>query len=291
MKLENEYVSIDVTTCGGSLNSIYDKKRNEELLYQPHLDSWSGQDIFIFPFIARLKNGYYLHNGKRYDLKNHGLLRYMIGEDESVEGQNIKVVFKSDDKTLIRYPFSFEASITYVLNGNAIEISYDILNTGYDKLPFEMGAHPAFKLPGVKKKDEFDIRGNYIKFDKVEKLKLVELEETASFVVDTIDYLETDTIALSKKLFNDINTIILKADDFKEVHLVKKDGSILTIDKGNAPYIALWSDKKFGDYIAIEPWFGLPDLNEPEREIYNKPNMLFLNRNEHFKFAYKIKIN
>ena len=172
-----------------------------------------------------------------------------------------------------------------------IEISYDILNTGYDKLPFEMGAHPAFKLPGVKKKDEFDIRGNYIKFDKVEKLKLVELEETASFVVDTIDYLETDTIALSKKLFNDINTVILKADDFKEVHLVKKDGSILTIDKGNAPYIALWSDKKFGDYIAIEPWFGLPDLNEPDREIYNKPNMLFLNRNEHFKFAYKIKIN
>lgn len=290
MKLENDLIRIDVTTCGGSLTSIYDKKRNVELLYQPHEDSWQGQDIFIFPFIARLKNGYYLHNDKRYDLKNHGLIRYMVGEDSSSK-DNIKVSFKSDDKTLVRFPFDFEASITYTLVNNEIIISYDIFNTGENPLPFELGAHPAFKLPGVKRNDEFDISGNYIKFDGVKKLKLVEEEETASFVLDEIDYLETDVILLNKKLFNDINTIILKADDINEVTLKKRDGSSLTLEINNATYLALWSDKKRGDYVCIEPWLGLPDYNEPEREIYKKPHMILLEKGKHFTYSYKIKIS
>ncbi len=290
MKLENDLIRIDVTTCGGSLTSIYDKKRNVELLYQPHEDSWQGQDIFIFPFIARLKNGYYLHDNKRYDLKNHGLIRYMVGEDTSSDN-NIKVTFKSDFKTLIRYPFEFEASINYSLNNNEITISYEIINIGEKTLPFELGAHPAFKLPGIKRSDEFDISGNYIKFDGVKKLRLVEEEETASFVLDEIDYLETDVIALNKKLFNDINTIILNAKDIKEVELAKRDGSSLTIDINNATYLALWSDKKWGDYVCIEPWLGLPDYNEPEREIYKKPHMILLPKHERFTYSYKIKIN
>ena len=54
MKTENEYLSLEVNENGGCIKSIYDKKRDKELLYQPVEESWKGQDIFIFPFIARL---------------------------------------------------------------------------------------------------------------------------------------------------------------------------------------------------------------------------------------------
>lgn len=77
MKTENEYISLEINEKGGCLKSIFDKKRNVELLYQPLQDSWQGQDIFIFPFIARLKDGTYTIDDKEYSLKNHGLLRYM----------------------------------------------------------------------------------------------------------------------------------------------------------------------------------------------------------------------
>ena len=97
--LENEYLRLKIKDQGGSMTSIFDKKKNEECLYQPLSNSWQGQDIFIFPFIARLKDGYYLHNGKRYEFKNHGLIRYMVGE-MSCDEKRAKVSFKSDADTL-----------------------------------------------------------------------------------------------------------------------------------------------------------------------------------------------
>ena len=61
--LENDHFRIAVSENGGSLTSIYDKKNEAELLYQPDERSWHGQDVVIFPFIARLKNGTYKHSG------------------------------------------------------------------------------------------------------------------------------------------------------------------------------------------------------------------------------------
>ena len=59
--IENQYLKVGVHLHGGSLASIYDKEKCEELLYQPKPDSWQGQDIAIFPFIARLKDKVYTH--------------------------------------------------------------------------------------------------------------------------------------------------------------------------------------------------------------------------------------
>lgn len=41
MKTENEYLSLEVNENGGCLKSIYDKKRDKELLYQPVEESWA----------------------------------------------------------------------------------------------------------------------------------------------------------------------------------------------------------------------------------------------------------
>ncbi len=292
MRIENEYIKLNVTTCGGSMTSIFDKKRNEELLYQKNPDSWQGQDVVIFPFIARLKDGYYTHNKKRYDFKNHGLIRYMIGEDVSNDENKITISFTSDNETLKRFPFQFELLVIYELEDNKIKISYDILNKSEEELPFEVGAHPAFKLPGTKTEKEFDISGNYLKFNQETQLHLMELDDTASFVQGEIDFFETDRIDLNKKLFNDINTIILKSKDFdNSISLFKKDGSKLTVRSNEATFFALWSDKTWGDYVCIEPWTGVPDYENPVREISKKPFIQKIKKGEHYVFTYEIIID
>ena len=35
LNTENEYISLSVKEAGGSMASIFDKKRNKEMLYQP----------------------------------------------------------------------------------------------------------------------------------------------------------------------------------------------------------------------------------------------------------------
>ena len=157
-------------------------------------------------------------------------------------------------------------------------------------MPFMVGGHPAFMLPGVEKEDFFDIRGNYITFPKKLKLVRIRQEETFSFNLEDEDFMETDHIDLSKELFADKNTIILKADDFEELSLHKKDGSMITMNKNKAKYLALWSGNEWGNFIAIEPWNGIPDYVNPNKDFYQKPGVQVIKPNEEYIFSYSITI-
>lgn len=121
MEIENEFLKITITPNGGSFTSIYDKKRNKEILYQPIKESWSGQDVFIFPMVARLKNGTYTIDNKEYHLKNHGLIRYMKGEEKKSENE-IHILFKDNLDSRASYPFSFEAESIYKIINNEKKI-------------------------------------------------------------------------------------------------------------------------------------------------------------------------
>lgn len=290
MKLKNEYINLEITKNGGSLTSIFDKENNKELLYQPIKDSWQGQDIFIYPFIARLKDGYYLDNGNRYEFKNHGLIRYMEGEEVD-NGDSLSVIFRSDEETLSRYPYEFKAVINYKIIKKHIEISYEIQNLSGKTMCFMLGAHPAFRVSGVDKEDHFDMSGTYVEFDNDSPISLIPQEETASFCLDEQpNFITGNKLELDKEVFKKVNTIILKADNFSKVVLHRNDGSILTVNKGNASYIALWSDGPKGDFVCIEPWFGIPDEVDVKRELKDKKGVEKLEPNGAFKFKYTIEI-
>ena len=290
MKTENEYLSIEINEEGGCLKSIFDKKRNQELLYQPHPDSWKGQDVFIFPFIARLKDQTYTIDGKEYSMKNHGLLRYMKATLSLEKNKDIKATFESNEETLKQYPFLFRAYGLYHLEKNTLEVSYHIFNLSDRDMPFEVGAHPAFRLPGVRKEEEFDISGNVIRFRKRMHLRRIAQEETASFNLGEVKYRHTDSIPLSRKLFQEIPTLILKAEDIDQVTLEKKDGTKLVIHKGNIPYLAIWSDKAYGDYVAIEPWDGLPDYVDAKKEMSEKKAISILKPKKEYTFRYQMDV-
>ena len=118
-------------------------------------------------------------------------------------------------------------------------------------------------LPGEKKEDEFDISGNTILFAKKMKLERVLQEETASFNIKDID----------------------------QVTLKKKDGSRIIIHKGKTPFLALWSDQKWGNYVAIEPWDGLPDYVDCPKEMKDKKEIKMLKPNDEYVFSYSIEID
>ena len=291
LTIENEFLSVKVNEMGGCLASIYDKTKNEECLYQPLENSWKGQDVFVFPMVARLVDGNYLYKGKTYEFKNHGLIRYMKGELHQVSKTECKVSFTQDEETLSRYPFLFEAESAYKLVGRKLIVTYKIKNNTDEDMPFMIGGHPAFKLPGEKKDDLFDLSGNYITFDKKVKLTRIVQDDTFSFNVGEEDFAETDRIDLTKEMFLKIDTYIFKADDFTTLTLHKKNGSCITMDKNTISYLALWSNNAWGDFVAIEPWNGLPDALPPEKEFTKKKGVNLLKPNQTYTFTYSVEIN
>lgn len=291
LNTENEFISLSVKEAGGSMASIFDKKRNKEMLYQPLPDSWQGQDIFIFPFVARLVEGTYTLDNKTYALKNHGLIRYMDGKGVKKDNGDIEVSFASDEETLKRYPFAWHAVSHYHLEKNEVHVSYTIYNDNDKEMPFMVGGHPAFKVSGERKENEFDFSGTYLTFPKKMQLYRVEQEDTFSFNTGVSGFGMTDRINLDKAFFRKINTVILIAEDFEEVTLHKRDGSLLTMHKGKAPYLAIWSDTKFGDYVAIEPWYGIPDTLPVKKEFTQKAGMNFLLPHQSETFSYYVTLD
>lgn len=291
MNIENEFLRVGVTKKGGSLTSIYDKERKVELLYQPRSDSWQGQDVFIFPFVARLKEGKYMVDGKEYSMKNHGLIRYMDGDISIEKNGDIKVQFASSEETRKQYPFDFRAYSLYHLNKKSVVVSYHIFNLSGEEMPFMVGGHSAFKVPGVEKEEEFDISGTNITFEKRRHLRMVALDPTGSSVLGEKAYRHTDKILLSKAFFRDCPTLILKSETLDKVTLNKTDGSSIVIKKTNIPYLAIWSDTKFGDYVAVEPWNGIPDEENPKPEMKEKKAISILEPGKEFVFSYTIEVH
>lgn len=64
--LNNGILKVGVNLYGGAFYSVCDLRTGEELMWQGQAP-WNSRDIVLFPLVARQKDGYYLHAGKRYE--------------------------------------------------------------------------------------------------------------------------------------------------------------------------------------------------------------------------------
>ncbi len=289
-EIENEYLRVNALSLGGCLSSVYDKKGNEELLYQKEEDSWQGQDIAIFPFIARLKGKTYTHKGKEYSLKNHGLCRYNEFALVENKGDSMLLSFSSNEETLKDYPFPFTFLISYRLEGNRLYVSYEIKNEGDETMPFGLGAHPAFKVDSRVIDGKLDTSNNKVKLDRPTKLTRIVFDDKGEFVLGKEDYGERDHLPTDKKTFRDYKTLCVEGEGLNHVRLVRGSGRTLDFLYEKINYLVVWSFPETGGYIALEPWMSLPDFDDCDKEIANKKTLIHLEPREVYNFSYSIGI-
>lgn len=288
--LENEFLKIQITLDGGSLTSIYDKKREKELLYQKDPRSWQGQDIVIFPFVARLKNGVYKVDGKEYSLKNHGIIRYSkLNVWESSETKAI-LYLDSTSESLAIYPYNFHFEVKYELFDNKLSISYKIVNTDDKKIFYEFGGHPALKVDGVENEFGFEIKNTILEFPEDINTNRYFLDDSGSYIVNKTMVQVPSELVITKKLIEDAKTIILDASKIDECAL-KTKGYRYYFDMKDAQVLALWTSPGFGDYFCVEPWWGIPDIINPNPELRDKPLIHSLLPKESEEKGYSITIS
>ena len=288
--IENDALSVSVTSLGGSLTSIYDKKAKEELLYQKETDSWQGQDIAIFPFIARLKGKVFTHKGKEYSLKNHGLCRYAEFSLLEKKEDSVSLLYESSEESLKDYPFPFRFVATYRLEGNAVRIIYEIANTGEETMPFGLGAQPAFIVDSKVVDGVLDTSDNEVRLDKPTRLTRIVFDEKGEFIRGEEDYGIKDSLPTGKEVFQTYKTLAVKGEGIDHVKLVRKSGRTLDFRFDNIEYLILWSFEETGSYVAVEPWMSLPDFEDGPKEITEKKTLIHLEKGQVYSFSYSIRI-
>lgn len=288
-KIADKFLSIEIDDRGSTLKSFFDKTSGKELLWHGDEKSWTGQDVTIFPFVARQKDEKYCVDGKEYHMPLHGLC--CDYDFDIVEKTDTKVVHRYlwDEKSYGLYPYKFDLYVTHEIKDGVYFKSMLVKNVDDKDMYFMLGGHPAIAL----EKEEgsvCDTSGNYIAFPREIHPNLYRLNETGHFILQKEGFAAFDRIYCDKEILKKYKTLIFTDEKFDSLEVVRTDGIKIKFNLNNPPVLSFWSDENYGEYWCVEPWYGVPDKLEPVREIKYKEMINKLEKGKSFSYTFTMQV-
>ena len=215
----------------------------------------------------------------------------MRGKEVRISPTEGEIRFRDDKDSYELYPFHWSLTAHYSLKNNSLIVTYIVQNDEKEEtMPFGLGGHPGFKIPTtLDEKGRKDGEGNFLVFEKELQLTYVPLKEAAYPFDARYGLMDGQMLDLNNILFDRYGTVILDAKDISRFILKKRDGSRIALAIGDCPYLAIWRDLN-GDFVALEPWLSLPDMQPLEMELSKKKSLLSLPPKERFLFSYQISV-
>ena len=277
--ISNSFLTAKINYKGAELISL--QSENREYIWNGNPEFWSKHAPVLFPIVGTLKNDKYTYENKEYSLTRHGFARDMDFELITKSECEATLVLKKSQATFELYPFDFELKITYTLVSKKLLIQYEIINLSKNKMPFSIGAHPAFALP-----EPFD---NYsLQFEEQENLKSFELENDLISDRFNIIKLENKLLPLTYSLFEK-DALIFKNLKSKKITILENNKPLLNVIYNDFPNFGIWTKMK-ASFICIEPWYGFSDIINSNGNILDKKGICILDFMETKKIEFTIEI-
>ncbi|MCD7819213.1 MAG: aldose 1-epimerase family protein [Lachnospiraceae bacterium] len=306
--IKNEYLTVTASDKGAELQSIKSAD-GTEYLWQADPAIWGGKAPNIFPYVARLTDGTFTLDGKSYNMKIHGLVRYNTltletpscgslendGEEEPEAGRiNLaadRMTFRLDSNAQTReqYPFDFIYRITYALKGKTLEITSTVENTGDNRMYFGLGGHPGFRVP---MEEGLTFEDYYLEFDRPSHPYRVGFTDACFLTGQDRPYpLENDVrIPLHHDLF-DHDAVVLKHAP-KTVKIASDKGQrSVTVHYPEFMYVGFWhAIKKEAPYVCVEPWSSLPSRDGIIEDLSCQSDLIGLDGGKTYTNTWTVEI-
>lgn len=216
--------------------------QGQEILYldterfaNPDLSVRGGIPI-LFPICGNLPDNTYTYNGKQYTLKQHGFARdlpWEVTDQVTQDKVSLTLVLNSNEQTRAVYPFDFQLTFIYELQGNNLEIRQQYKNLSSIALPFSNGFHPYF-VASDKTQLEFEIPSQEFQDQRTKEIHA--FKGNFDFNLDEID-------VAFKQLTSKSAAVVDNSRKLK-----------LTLDYGDDyPILVFWT-LKGKDFYCLEPW-------------------------------------
>ena len=287
--LSNEKLTIQVSNHGAELVSI--QANGEEYLWQADPKFWARHSPVLFPIVGRVWDNHYRHDGKSYELKQHGFARDNEFQLTYQEDNALIYTLESSEESLQKYPFPFILQIGYRLKENRIEVMWCIENTGDETMFFQIGAHPAFFYRDFKLSDEVHA---YLKMgtkkDQLEYISPVR-KGCVSNDIHTLK-LEDGWMPITGQSFG-CDTYIFENNQLNKITLADREKNPYLSVEFKTPVVAVWSpSQSFPDvpFICLEPWFGRCDKVEYNGELKDREWIQQVKPRRSFHGGYSIVI-
>lgn len=286
--IENSELQVKINSIGAELCSIVSKRTGSEYMWEGDESIWGSTAPVLFPIIGSLKGNVYRYRGKEYSLPKHGFIRHNRELNcRLINNCTVEFKYKSNNSTLLMFPFEFEFSIIFKLEKNKIRVLHEVVNPANDKLLFSIGGHPAFRCPlsGEESMDDY-----FIEFETGETDCTCLLDSRGLVTDKCVDMLDNSRrIPLNASLFEN-DALIFKHLKSRKVSLRNLHSSrAVILHFPDFHYLGLWS-KPGAPFVCIEPWLGISDHVNSNHDFEQKEGIISLAAQSVFKAGYSIEI-
>ncbi len=286
--IENDQFKVQVKEAGAELCSIKSLTTGREYIWQADPDVWEGSSPVLFPIIGRLKEGKYHYNGDTYEMPSHGIVR----NNPSVKlinktGSRLSFVLSHSEETLKAYPFKFDLKVSFFLFENKLQVFHEVVNLNEEAMHFSLGAHPAFNCPWLEgeKYDDY-----YVEFEREENASVYEVKPSKLLGRKEIPFLiNSNRLDLSHDLFERDVKIFTELNSTEVSIKSKTNKGKISINFDDFPFLGIWA-KTNGNFVCIEPWDGLPDYENTDKDFKTKAGNLNLQPGNTHYASYQIQI-
>ena len=285
-KIENKMLCAQISDCGAELISV---KRYGlvEVMWQGREPFWSSHAPVLFPVCGSLLNQKYTYGGKEYDMPFHGFARRKTFTLVEHSDEQLILKLVADEQTRRIYPFDFELLAEFSLYGDEIFFTYKVTNKGEDVMPYMLGWHPGFNLPG-----ECNIGDFKLLLEKSEDVQWYPLQHGGFVRPYGEKYeMQNNCYYLNEEEIYKNDTMIYTGVGRWATLSCPENQRILRLRwRDEDTYLCIWknADKK-ARFICIEPWSDVPaDGETPENFETRKMSRLSSGESKSYQFGIKI---
>ena len=146
MKLENEFLLVEIAAQGAEVTRIFNKKDETDVLWEGNPVFWCRHSPLLFPYVGKTYQNKLWIDGKQYDTEKHGFARTSLFDCVAESENSVTYMLKDSEETKKMFPYAFELYVTYTLEENRLNVKWEVKNPSDETIYFTIGAHPAFRF-------------------------------------------------------------------------------------------------------------------------------------------------
>ena len=266
VSIKNEHLAIDFSTKGAELQRIVGTDSNINYMWSGDEKFWGKFSPVLFPIVGALKDNTYEFQGQTYHLSRHGFARDMEFSYEKLSEAEISFKIKHTEGTLKNYPFEFELTISYRLQGSSLKCTYQVFNPDDKEMLFSIGGHPAFAAP---LNGEGVYTDYYLQFNEDDEITYHLIEENLISDKTTTVQLKDRMLPLTHELFYGDALVFknLKSNQIRLLNTMNYNG--INFHFENFPFFGIWAAIN-ANFVCLEPWCGIADGVNHNKKLEEK---------------------
>lgn len=256
-----------VNADGAELCSLRDVA-GQELMWDAG-PAWPRHSPVLFPIVGALRGDRLLHDGQSYPMTKHGFARDRRFTWLEQGAASCRLALEDDAGTRAAFPFAFRLELSYRIEGGALHVGYQVINTGAVTLPASVGGHPAFRWP-LAGGAHTDYR---IEFAEDEAAPIRRLDDGLMRPDPLPSPVQGRTLPLDPALFED-DAIIMLHPRSRSLRFIGPDAGIEVAWTG-FEQLGIWQKPGAG-FLCIEPWRGYASPAGFDAEFAAKPGVMLV---------------